>query len=181
MNIFKSLIAVLVAFGAAFAAVGMSLPRDFAITRSIVISAHPIKVHLHVGELSVWPEWWPWNSHGPKASFTPGTATSGVGASLSWNGRPAPGRITFTKTVPTEGVEYDVLLDGHSAPYRGAFVYRGTANETQLEWKMSGRFQTPILGGYLALMADAMHGGMFEVGLRNIKRQVEEDRREMLS
>lgn len=175
----KDFLLVILGLTACFIIGGLLLPAEFELSRSVPISAHPIKVHLQVGELSQWQAWWPWDTKNGTASLVPGPITSGHGATLTLTGKPRPGKLVFTKTSPTEGVEYELTLEGNAKPYKGKFIYHATDQGTVLEWVVSGRFETPVLGPYLAKLCDPMHGGMLGWGLSNIKDLVDKDKREL--
>ena len=159
--------------------VSFFLSPAFELARSIEIKAHPIKVYLQIGELKNWPRWWPWARHGQYSKFEFGPATNGVGATASWRGRPAPGRVTITSANPSAGIGFDCVLDGRSHADKGAFEFSGTASGAIVTWRFKGRFETPVLGGYLALIADSMHGGMLDWGLGRLKEVVEADKRDL--
>ncbi|HBA59804.1 MAG TPA: hypothetical protein DCZ92_03085 [Elusimicrobia bacterium] len=175
----KTILKVAAVFIGCFIAGGLLLPAEFELSRSIAIAAHPVKVHLQVGELTQWQAWWPWDRKRGTKTLTPGPITSGPGATLSWTGKPRPGEVVLIKTSPTEGLEYEVLLAGNAKPYKGKFIYHATEQGTVLELVVSGRFETPITGPYLATLCDSMHGGMLDWGLENIKELVESDKREI--
>jgi len=179
----KWLLILLSASAAAFSVVGLVLPARFDIARSIEIRDHPIKVHLQVGELRSWSEWWPWRDIDKTVKFSFGPQTSGVGATATLRGRPAAGRLRLTEASPVAGIGFEYTLEGNARADRGAFEYRYRPDTrgTVLIWRVRGHFETPVLAGYLALLADSMHGGMLEWGLANIKRLVEADPREIIS
>ncbi|MBI5882903.1 MAG: SRPBCC family protein [Elusimicrobia bacterium] len=175
----KGVLIFLAAGAVLFAAVGSILPDQYEITRSIEIKEHPIKVYLWVGELRSWPQWWPWKDLDPAAKFSFGAQTSGVGSTVSLKGRPGPGRVKITESSPTAGIAFDYSFDSGAGDGRGSIEFRVLENATIATWRVRGRSATPVLKGYLAAVADSMHGGMLDWGLNNLKSLVEADKREL--
>ena len=160
-----------------FAAVGLILPKSYQISRTVSIQAHPMRVVRYLSTLDQWESWWPWN-HSEAGHRLRIETPANVGASMSWSGRPAPGRLVLTKTS-IFSIEYDVYFNANTRPDKGAFEIKATTRGTELTWRAAGSFDTPAVGGYLALIADAMHGGMIEWGLNNIKTLAETDKSEL--
>lgn len=160
-----------------FVVAGLFLPKTFHISRTVNIQAHQARVICYVSHLDRWESWWPWDRHdaGHRLQID---APANVGASMSWNGHPAPGRLVLTKTS-IFNIEYDVNFNANTRPDKGAFEIRASRQGTDLTWRVTGHFEIPILGGYLAMMADAMHGGMLDWGLSNIKALAEADTSEL--
>ncbi|MBI5624996.1 MAG: SRPBCC family protein [Elusimicrobia bacterium] len=170
------------AAGAVLAAVvGSVMPSSYEILRSAEVKAHPVKVYLSVGELRDWPKWWPWTELEPAAKFSFGSQTSGVGSTVALRGRPGAGRVKITGASPTGGIEFDYAFDSGAGNGRGGIELKASGDRTIVTWRVQGRFNIPVLGGYLAALADPMHGGMLGWGLNNLKTLVEADQREVLS
>lgn len=172
----KAIAISLLVLVAAFAAIGLVLPKNYDIERAIAIEAPPQSIHVYVGDLSKWGEWTPWKDSDPTLSIIVGEQTTGVGASQSWSGEGGDGELTFTASSPSEGVEYDLLFDNGAFQSVAAVQYHALDEQsTEVRWSMAGEIATPIIGGYFALMMDAMVGEMFDQGLDELKRRVEAD------
>ena len=154
--------------------VGLFLPTGFIVERSITVDAAPERVHRYVGDLTKWDEWAPWKEEDPTIVVTRGDRTKGVGASQSWVGESGDGALTITKYSPEEGIEYDLVFEGGQYVCQGAIVYDGLSDgETKVTWIMNGDMETPVIGGYFAILMDSMVGDMFDRGLKNLKLKVE--------
>lgn len=157
------------------AIVGLFLPTSYTVERSIVINAGPEKVHEYVGDLNKWDDWAPWKEEDPTIVVTRGEKTSGVGASQYWVGDSGDGALTITKDSQEEGIEYDLVFEGGLYECQSAMAYEDLKDgDTRVTWIMSGDMNSPIIGGYFALMMDSMVGEMFDRGLNNLKSKVEE-------
>ena len=177
MKILKVLAAVIVTLIVAIAAVGLILPSSYTVERSIVIDATPEEVHEYVGDLKKWDDWSPWKEEDPSIVVSLGEKTSGVGASQSWVGDSGTGALTITESSSTEGIKYDLLFDGGTYECTSSITYdRLQDGRTKVTWDMSGDMGRFVTGGYFAVLMDSMVGGMFDKGLSNLKREVEENK-----
>ena len=84
------------------------------------------------------------------------------------------GRLPLQKIHQTEGIAYDLVFGGGTYVCQSAMVYDPLEDgETKVTWTMSGDMGTPFIGGYFAMMMDAMVGETFDKGLSNLKSTVE--------
>jgi len=160
-------------------AIGLLLPTDYHVSRSIVVEASSGEVHELVGDLGRWPEWGPWQQEDPTLKTLIGGKSQGVGASQSWTGDSGNGELTFTQVDPQVGVEYDLtFIEGdNKLPSSGYVHYRPLADKTEVTWGMKGDLKDGPLGirGYFASTMDLFVGGMFERGLERLKARAEAD------
>ncbi len=174
MKFIKTAAVVLVILIVTIAVIGLFLPAQYSVERSMVVHATPEKVHGYVGDLKKWDAWAPWKEEDPSILVTLGEKTSGVGASQSWVGDSGTGALTVTESSPESGIEYDLLFDGGTYECRGSIKYYGMADgDTRVTWAMSGDMGKSLASGYFALLMDTMVGNMFEKGLKNLKNAVE--------
>jgi len=156
-----------------FVIVGFLLPTSYTIVRSVEIDASPARIHEYTGDLEKWPEWAPWKDEDPSIVVMFGDKTVGVGANQSWIGQSGDGSLRFTSSSPDRGIEYDLFFEGGKYRCESSMSYVEGDNGTTVTWTMDGDTETPVIGGYLALMMDSMVGGMFERGLLKLIKQVE--------
>ncbi len=151
--------------------VGLFLPGNYQVTRTVEIAAGPEQIHKYVGDLKRWPEWSPWKKADPTIEITLGTITEGVGASQSWTDKTGGGSLTITQSDSQAGIAYDLFFDEY--PCQAQMSYEADGPKTRVVWEMSGEAGMPVVGGYFALMMDGMVGPMFEEGLSMLKQAVE--------
>lgn len=175
MRLVKNLLLAILIILILIVVVGLFLPTSYTVERSVVIDAGPEKVHEYVGDLNKWEEWAPWKEEDPSIVVTKGEKTKGVGASQYWVGDSGDGALTITKDSPEEGIEYDLVFEGGLYECQSAVMYEELKDgDTKVTWEMNGDMNSPIIGGYFALMMDSMVGEMFDRGLNNLKSKVEE-------
>ena len=85
--------------------IGLFLPTEYTVTRSINIDSTQEKIHKYVGELNNWDKWSPWLESDPTIKVNVGEKTSGVGATQSWEGKDGSGSLVFTATDPQKGID----------------------------------------------------------------------------
>lgn len=155
--------------------VSLFLPTQYDVSRSVVIDAEPERIDQYVGDLRKWDEWAPWKEEDPSIVVTFGDKTSGVGASQSWAGKSGDGSLLFTMSSPEKGIKYDLFFDKGAYKCEGAMLYDPIADsETKVTWNMKGDMNTPVIGGYFAIMMDSMAGKMFKKGFLSSRRRLRE-------
>lgn len=75
--------------------VGLLLPNNYNVSRSIVISSSKENIHKYAGNLKQWDLWMPWEEEDPIMELVKGGITQGVGAYKSWKGKDGNGELTF--------------------------------------------------------------------------------------
>lgn len=174
---FKRLLLALIIVLVLLAVVGFMIPNDYEVSRSIKINATKEEIHKYVGDLENWPSWSPWNEADPSIETIIGEKTNDVGASQSWTGKDGDGRLVFVKSDIDKGIGYDLFFMGDENKCYAEMVYNDAGeNSVEVEWNMVGQINTPVVGGYFALMMDRFVGPMFEKGLSNLKSVAESEK-----
>ncbi len=173
LKIIKSLIALLIIIIALFIVIGIFLPNDYTVTKSVVIDATPQNIHPYVNNLKNWPEWSPFVENDPTLKVTLGDNSSGVGAAQSWTGKDGEGSLVITSSSPDKGIIYDMEFNQGQFECQREFIYIPEGKSTKVIWEMTGNVDTPVLGGYFASKMDSWVGKEFEKGLQNLINVVE--------
>jgi len=169
MKIFRIVVWLVVLIGF----VGLFLPQDYQVTRTITIKASPDKIHHLVADLSQWPRWNPWLELEPSVKVTLGDKLTGVGANQHWTDNSGGGRLSFIASSATTGIIYNIWFSDAKQPAVAHLNYIVLgAEKTKVEWTISGEVQLPIIGFYLAQAMDLMIGPAFELGLNNLEREI---------
>jgi hypothetical protein len=156
--------------------IGIFLPKEFSVSRSISINAPKETIHQYVGNLDNWEQWTPWKVDDPTIVIFKGTKSHGVGASQSWKGDSGEGRLELTESSPDKGIVYDLYFDGGEQKSVSSMLYSSDGSNTLITWSMSGSMDIPVLGGYFSMMMDGMIGRMFDRGLYRLKSVSEKKR-----
>lgn len=154
--------------------VGLILPKEYEISRSIEIDATPAQIHQYTQDLEQWVHWQPWIDVDPSVQVTLGEISQGQGASQRWTSDSGDGSLHFTQVDGQTGIEYDISFNNGANLAKASLSYHPIdANVTKLTWQMRGQIDTPIFGAYLALFMDGMVGESFDLGLFKLKKLVE--------
>ena len=153
--------------------VGVFLPKDFSVQRSVRIDTNPTHVSVYIVNLNQWPHWSPWKDYDETMEVTLGDQILGVGANQSWKGDSSTGRLEFTK-VSDDRVEFTCYFGDTQSEADCYLSFVPDGDATKVEWGMSGSIDTPIIGGYFAMLMDQMVGSKFEHGLHKMKAAAEQ-------
>ena len=123
LKVIKSLIVLLVILIVLFIVIGIFLPKEYTVSRSVVIDATPQQIHPYLNDLNNWPLWSPWVENDPTLKVTVGDIASGVGASQSWVGKDGDGSLVFTESSIQEGIDYDLAFNQGQFQCKGIFEY----------------------------------------------------------
>jgi hypothetical protein len=176
LKILKSLIVLLSIILVLFVIIGFSLPKNYTVSRSIVIDATPQQIHKYVNNLKKWPKWSPFAENDPTLVFNMGDKTSGEGANSSWTSKDSSGSLVITSSSPDKGIKYDLEFLNGNIKTRREFIYVREGQNTKVIWEMTGSRDTPVLGGYFAAKMDSYFGKDLDNGLKNLKKVVEENK-----
>lgn len=151
-------------------------PDDFRIERRATLNAPAAAVFPHVNDFHLWNTWSPWAKIDPamQQSFT--GAAAGKGAVYSWNGNKdvGEGRMTILESRAPELVRINLEF---IAPFKATnlteFNFKGSGNQTEVTWSMSGHNDFMLKAVGLFMNMDKTVGGDFERGLAQLKSVAE--------
>ena len=171
----KILIAVLVII-VVLVIVGLVLPTEYHIVRSITIDAPPETVYALVSDLERWGDWGPWQETDPSMKITFAETAVGEGGRMEWTGRSGSGWLEITSCDPARGVDYEMaFVQGQGQlPSTGYVALEATDAGTEVTWGMDGKLPAPVIGGYIARFLERGIGAMYDKGLENLKVLAEE-------
>ena len=153
--------------------VGLILPNDVDVRRSVEIQQSKQVIHEYTNNLERWSDWSPWLAADPTIKTTIGEIKSGVGASQSWVGASGSGKLTITESNPENGIVYDMTFDGDPTVYKAGVSYEDQGASIKVTWYMTGKMKPIIIGNYFAQLMDMLVGSSFQQGLELLKQEVE--------
>ncbi len=156
-------------------AVGLFLPDDVHVERSVMINASPERVFPYVNDFRRFNEWQPWAQLDPQTQFTHSGPATGVGARMKWSSEhPNVGRGSqeIIESQPNERVV--TLLDfGEQGTAKSYLQLNAEGNSTKVTWGFDTDLQGDVVARYLGLMFDSWIGQDYEKGLASLKSLVE--------
>lgn len=158
---------------AAMAAIGLLLPRQVSVARSITVNAPPEAVFPYVNNVKKFVEWSPWSARDPKAQYDFPGSEEGVGASMSWQSEKfGAGSMEITESQPPSHVA--TAFDFGGAGWaNAAFDLAPEAGNTKVTWRFETDFGVNPVKRWVGLMFDKWIGEDYEEGLKRLKEKVE--------
>jgi len=160
--------------GVVFVVGGLMLPRDFEVSRSIVVKATPATIHPHIDSFANWPAWSPFDTADPKIVWEKPGQIAGVGAKRAWKSKKmGDGTQWITASDPATGVSMKLATGCSMEPFDIRFSYTPEAGGTRVTWTDKGRLPAAPHWRWMGLLIDKMLGKMFVQGLAALKARVE--------
>lgn len=161
--------------------VGLLLPREVHVERSIEIQRPVNTVFTIINRFEGFPAWSPWTDRDPGVQYLFSGPISGVGARMEWSGDPrqvGTGWMQITESRPNSLVRAHLVLE-QQGEAETAFTIERVAGGARVTWS----FDTDLVAGqghfgalmsrYFGLFFDRWIGGDFESGLSDLKDYVE--------
>lgn len=151
-------------------------PAEYSVSREIFIAAPPEKIFPFLNNAKLGEKWAPWSKIDPQATMNYSGPEEGVGAVTSWDsqGQLGTGSATITASIPNHQV--DVAL-AYTKPMemnqKAMYLLTPGDHGSTVIWMVSGKqnFVGRIFCVFINM--DKKVGGMFEMGLANLKAVVE--------
>jgi len=170
----KRILVTFVAVLIVLAIVGMLLPRNIRVQRSVTIARPASLIYATVNSFQLFSQWSPWQNLDPNMRQTTEGARDGVGAKLVWSGNDKVGSGTqlITASTPDRSVASDIDFGKMGvAKSTIALVPQGTS--TRVVWTLDIDMGAGPIGHYFGLVMDRMIGKDYEKGLSKLKALVE--------
>lgn len=152
-------------------------PGEFRVERSTLIAAPPAQLFPYLNNLQLGQEWSPWYESDPQADYVFEGPAQGEGSALHWEGKKTgKGSMTITHVEDNTLVRsrlnfYKPIKAVNTAEYQLATE----GDNTRVTWVMTGN--NNLLGRFMGVFinCDNMIGPMFEKGLGNLKKLIEQN------
>jgi effector-binding domain-containing protein len=153
--------------------VGLLLPRQVRVERSVSINRPASMVYAVVNSFQLFPKWSPWQELDPNMHQSSEGARDGVGAKLVWSGNDKVGSGTqlITASTADRAVISDLDFGGSKAKSTVTFTPEGSA--TRATWTVDLDMGANPIAHYIGLTMDSMLGKDFAGGLAKLKTLVE--------
>jgi effector-binding domain-containing protein len=154
--------------------VGLLLPRNSHVERSIAVARPASLVYATVNSFQLFPAWSPWQNLDPNMHQTTSGAREGVGAKLIWSGNDKVGSGTqvITASTPDHSVASDIDF-GKMGAAKSTILLMPQGSATRVTWTLDIDMGAGPIGRYFGLMMDRMIGKDYENGLSRLKTLVE--------
>ncbi len=176
MRILKILGLLILGLIALVLIVGLIMPKDYEVSRDIVIEAPASFVFKHVSSLKAANEWAPWGDKDPDQVVTYEGEDGAVGSTQHWSGNDEVGEGIQTITAVEENRRVDSHLkfilpwESESEAY---ITLDSVETGTKVTWGFKGTTPFPMNAMGLFVSMDKMMGGEFEKGMNRLKEMVD--------
>ncbi|NJK31198.1 MAG: hypothetical protein HC927_01605 [Deltaproteobacteria bacterium] len=171
-KILKWLGIVLLGAAALFVIVGLFLPRDWHVERSVTITGSREQIHALVADPEQW-ERWMFDMDALPAETELSAEGQGVGGSVSWSGPAGRGQMTLTEADPQTGIRWDGKIETDEVNNHGKIEYRDLG-DGQVEVTLTDEGTLPpVIGGYFVFVMNSALDTHFEAALGRLEHAVE--------
>ncbi len=147
--------------------VGLLLSQQYTINQSIKVSATNSDIIELVANFKQWYKWQPWQAVDPSIEFTIAEPSQGLGAHQFWQSHLGDGEMTITQ-LDHQQLVFNILFNQEHIA-QGTIKYLSHDQELTVECLIQGEVNTPIIGGYLALLSQYILNNTVKLALNNIK------------
>ena len=171
----KKILVGFVGLVAVLAVVGLLLPRQSHVERSITIARPASLIYATVSSFQRYSTWSPWADRDPNMEQVIAGPRSGVGARMSWSGnkKVGTGSQVITAVIDNQSVSSDLDF-GDMGRSKAAFKLRPAGGATtKVTWTLDSDMGAGPIGRFFGLAMDRMVGADFVRGLSKLKAVVE--------
>lgn len=175
MKIVKKILIVLASLLLIITVVGLLLPSQVHVERSVTIKRSPEMVYHYVLDQNNWNTWSPWYELDTTAVYVKEGPDAAVGSKLSWNSKNdevGVGSMTIIEAVEPSLIKQELSFMEEGTAY-GTFTFTPDGENTKMTWALD--FETgynPLLR-IMGKFMDGMAGKHFESGLNKLKAKLE--------
>jgi len=175
MKFLKILGVLILVIFALFLIVPIFLPKNTALSRSVVIAVAPKVAYDRVIDFKTWQTWDPFSATEPTAQFSTAGAEKKIGYSRSWSGKKI-GSGTMTLSALEEGKHLSTAMTFGKEPgtSEAFFDFEPVTGGTKVTWGYHQENLKYPGQRIMGLMMNPMLGGAFDKGLANLKKVLEE-------
>jgi effector-binding domain-containing protein len=172
--VLKKILIFLVAVLILLAAVGLLLPRNIRVERSVSIDRPASLIYATVNSFQLFYKWSPWQTLDPNMRQTLQGARDGVGAKLVWSGndKVGSGSQLITASTLNRSVASDIDF-GKMGVAKSTLLLDPRGSSTRVTWTLDVDMGASPVGHYFGLMMDRMIGKDYERGLSKLKALLE--------
>ena len=175
MRLFKRIIGFTLVAILALAIVGMFLPREISVARSIEINAPAEKIFTHFNNLEKTIAWSPWLHHDPDTKNTFNDIPEGVGAVMEWSSdhkKVGSGRMEITDSKLNESIAVDLDF-GDMGSATAGWNLEPAGDKTNATWSMTTDMGAGPVGRLFGVVMKKWIATDYDLGLQNLKKLVE--------
>jgi len=178
MKLWKKLLLGLMGLIVVLILIGLLLPSQRRIQRSILTRGKSEEAFKLVAALNRWPEWTAWTTNRfPDLTLRFEGPETGAGATMIAAGKSSgDGTVKIVEADPTSGIAYTLDFNHGMQVFVGAIRYNNTPDGLRVTWTLDADLGINPLKRWAGLAMGTLMGADMERGLAKLKVQVEEKR-----
>lgn len=155
--------------------VGLLLPGNYEVKRSITLQANSQTVLDSLLNLKTWPQWSPWRKDDdPTLEFRTSGPKAMPGYTLHWQSEmKGTGKIEIKQINQAEGLQYELESGGETLVQNGFLQIEAQGESTQLTWTVTGHLGGSPIMRWAGLFIDGSIGPAYQQSLEDFKERVE--------
>ena len=175
MKLWKKLLLGLVGLIVVLSLAGWLLPTKQRIVCSTVMRGNAEDVFALTATMKRWPEWTAWTTNRfPDLTLRFAGPDTGVGATMIAAGKSSgDGMVRVTAADPASGIAYTLDFNHGMQVFRGEIHNTNTPDGLRVSWTLEADLGANPLKRWSGLAMESLMRGDMELGLANLKRQVE--------
>ena len=175
MKFVKWLLIVVLSLVVLFVVIGLLLPSDFSVSRSIRVGVGVEHAFKQVNVIKNWEKWSPWQKMDSTVVLIYEGPKQGKGAKYHWEGElTGAGTLTLVKSEMNSKVETEIEFKDMGMGY-GFWTFSQEGDETVVEWRFDSDMGSNIIWKWMALFTEETFGDQLMDGLEDLKASAIED------
>jgi hypothetical protein len=175
MEVLKRIAVGLCIASVLFFIVGLSLPKETVVQRSVIINAPMAVVFSNVNDLKNHGKWDPRQAEDKTMKIEYGSVSEGTGASYGWTSEKGDGTLTITESVTNRSIKADLDFKNRGT-MRGRWDFTPMGQGVLVSEKIVHKAGACFCSRYINLVADAEIGRRLSSGLRKLKEVSEKNK-----
>jgi hypothetical protein len=177
MKVLKILFIILVLIIAVIIVIGLFLPSEITVERTLTINAPPLQIYPQINNLHNWSKWTVWAQMDTNMTNIYEGLEAGEGSIYKWSGNEdvGSGIITITKSDSNEGIWYDMSMEEGQFQSKGYITYEPEEDQTSVTWGYHADAGGNIIFKYVMVFFKPYIKHDFDKGLQGLKNLVESD------
>lgn len=175
MRLLIKLAGILAVVAVSLLVIGLLLPKQGHVERSIVINAPPPIVYGLVNGFAHFEEWSPWADKDPSMKVERSGPDTGVGAKYAWSGNQAVGSGSqeIIESTPPSLVRTKLLFGDFAEPSIASLAIAPDGSGSRVTWSLNVEVGSNPVNRYFGLLMNKMVGPDYEKGLARLKTLAE--------
>jgi hypothetical protein len=177
MRLIKYIFIALLSIATLAFIIGLFLPSEYHLERSIIIQAPASSIFEEVDNLKNWQHWSPWKDRDPNARMTYEGPEAGVGSQMLWasnNPKVGEGSQEIIISTPNTFLSIRLTFKGWDGSATADWHFEEQAGGmTKVSWSHNSSIGKNVLYKYMSILMKPMLIKDYDRGLSQLKAYVE--------